>query len=288
MAEEIFEGKLFTTDWNEEWKALQHARGHADSPEVWNKKAATFPVKHGSQSQYVRRFIELADIKPRETVLDMGCGTGAIATPLALGGNPVIACDFSQGMLDAMVADQEQLNVSGVTPLLLSWDDDWDNNGLPPKSVDVAIASRSIATYDLKESLMKLSRVARRRACITLPAGPSPKSDPELLAAAGFRARAGHDFQYAFNILVSNDILPEVSYIPSMRIDRFSSFQEALDTLSGIARDAVRSFASESEIATIPARLEPWLSESLEQTAGEAGYSLTREVIWDFLAWNTR
>ena len=41
MAKDTFEGKLFTTDWNEEWKALQHARGHADNPEVWNKKAAT-------------------------------------------------------------------------------------------------------------------------------------------------------------------------------------------------------------------------------------------------------
>ena len=66
-------------DWNEQWKRLQRMREHADSPEVWNKKAASFPVKHGSQDGYVGRFLELARILPGESVLDMGCGTAVLA-----------------------------------------------------------------------------------------------------------------------------------------------------------------------------------------------------------------
>ena len=51
---------LATTDWNEEWQRLQIAREHADDAAIWDEKAKTFPVKHGSQEGYVARFLELA------------------------------------------------------------------------------------------------------------------------------------------------------------------------------------------------------------------------------------
>jgi len=80
---ETFTPLLTTTDWNEEWKQLQVARKRADDAAYWDDKAKTFPVKHGSQAGYVEQFLKLAAIQPGETVLDMGCGTGALATPLA-------------------------------------------------------------------------------------------------------------------------------------------------------------------------------------------------------------
>ena len=281
-----FEALLTTTDWNEEWKRLQAARRHADDAAVWDKKAKTFPVKHGSQNGYVSQFLSLAAIREGESVLDMGCGTGALATPLAQLGHHVIACDFSQGMLDVMRHDQRELGVSNVEAHIMSWEDDWERFGLGEGSVDVALASRSIATGDLLDSLMKLNRVARRRVCITLPCGPSPKSDPELLAAAGFSAKAGHDFLYAFNILASQEILPEVAYIPNTRLEVFASFEEALAGFSAIVSGAVEGVAAPAEVDEIPARLRPWLEENL--VCDERGFHLKKErqVTWAFIAWN--
>lgn len=287
MADEL-KTLLTTTDWNAEWIALQSARNHSDNAAVWDERAKTFPVKHGDQSGYVQRFLELAGIAEGETVLDMGCGTGALATPLASKGCHVIACDFSQGMLDAMVEDQRSLGIGGVDAHLMSWTDDWSSHGLGENSVDVALASRSIATNDLRDSLMRLDRVARRRVCVTLPSGPSPRTDERLLAAAGFRQTIGHDFLYAFNILASCGINPEVSYIPSVRMEIFETFEQACEGFGKIVRDAMKGLASQAEIASIPDRLNPWLEQHLVHD--ERGYHLLeeRKVVWAFLAWSPR
>ena len=285
---EAFTSLLTTTDWNEEWKRLQEARSHADDPAVWDEKAKTFPVKHGSQEGYVARFLELAGVLPGETVLDMGCGTGALATPLAQAGARVVACDFSQGMLNAMLADQRELGVTGVETHLMSWDDDWEAHGIGAKSVDIALASRSIATDDLRQALLKLNRVARRRACITLPSGPSPRSDERLLEAAGFGHRLGRDFLYAFNILAAEGINPEVAYVPSVRMELFNTRDEACEKLSKIVQDAVRGTVPDDELEAVPERMRPWLEENLIHD--ERGYRLSeeREVTWAFIAWQTR
>ncbi|MBQ9000882.1 MAG: class I SAM-dependent methyltransferase [Eggerthellaceae bacterium] len=287
MSEDIFTPLLTTTDWNAEWKRLQTARKHADSSEVWDKKAKTFPVKHGSQAGYVSHFLDLADVQPGEAVLDMGCGTGSLATPLAKAGHRVIACDFSRGMLDVMEADQRSLGVGGVEVHQISWTDDWEAVGLGTNCVDVAIASRSIATYDLQEALLKLGNVARRRACITLPRSATPKIDDSLLSAAGFDNRAGRDFLYAFNILAALGKSPEVSYIPNTRLELFDSFDDALAGFSSMVKDAVEGLASEREIEAIPTRLRPWLEDNLVQDDDSWHLKHERQVTWAFIAWST-
>ena len=282
---ELFTSLLTSTDWNEEWKAMQAARRRADDASVWDEKAKTFPVKHGSQEGYVSQFLKLASIQPGETVLDMGCGTGALATPLAQSGNHVIACDFSRGMLEKMVQDQNELGVTGVDVHLLSWADDWNEAGLGPKSVDVAIASRSIVTTDLRASMLKLDRVARRRVCLTIPCGPTPHTDERLFEAVGIQRRIGRDFLYAFNILASSGINPEVAYIPSARMELFESFDEALGGFSRILVDSLQGLATPEEIDEIPTRLRPWLEQHLVHD--ERGYHLSedRKVTWAFIAW---
>ena len=287
MSDDTFTPLLTTTDWNAEWKRLQTARKHADSSEVWDKKAKTFPVKHGSQAGYVERFLELADVQPAESVLDMGCGTGALATPLAQAGHRVVACDFSRGMLDVMEADQRTLGIEGVEVHQISWEDDWEDAGINTNSVDVAIASRSIATYDLQGALLKLDDVARRRACITLPRFSTPKIDDSLLAAAGFDNRIGQDFLYAFNILAALGKSPEVSYIPNTRLELFDSFDDALAGFSNMVQGAVEGLATEREIEAIPARLRTWLESNLVRD--DLGWHLKheRQVTWAFIAWST-
>lgn len=283
---EVFTSLLTTTDWNEEWKRLQAVRQRADDPAVWDAKAKSFPVKHGSQEGYVSRFLELAGVREGEAVLDMGCGTGALATPLAQAGSKVIACDFSQGMIDVMLEDQRTLGVTGVETHLMSWSDDWGAHGLGENSVDVALASRSIATSDLGSSLRKLSSVARRRACITLPCGPSPRVDERLLQAAGFEYRLGRDFLYAFNILASEGINPEVAYIPSLRMELFDSFDDACAGFARIVQEAVKGLVPDGELAAVPDRMRPWLEANLVHD--ERGYHLSedRKVTWAFIAWH--
>ena len=106
-----------------------------------------------------------------------------------------------------------------------------------------------------------------------------------LLRQVGFQKQAGRDFLYAFNILATHGLKPEVAYINSVRMDYFETFDEALLSLSDILTQALVGLATDGELAAIPSRLRPWLEANL--ILDENGYHLAedRKVIWAFLAW---
>lgn len=289
---------LSATDWNEEWKRLQIARRKADNSEYWDKRSKTFSTKDAPNA-YVDRFLELARIEPGETVFDMGCGTGALSVPLGEEGHKVIAADFSQGMLDAMEAELREKGVTTVFPKLMSWEDDWEAHGVHEGMTDVALASRSIAVSDMKAALMRLTSVARRRVCITLSTGSSPRMDERILADIGVKNQFGNDFLYAFNILVGEGIMPEVAYIKSTRSDTFDSVDEAYDDFSRMTLDAMADKESPEAAAALD-RLRTWTDahlvanpdagkpdkKGLPQKAFKLDYP--RIVTWAFLAWDAR
>ena len=299
--DELFRPLLSTTDWNEEWKALQTVRQHYDDPAVWDERSKTFATKHGSQSEYVTRFLELAGVREGETVFDMGCGTGALTCPLARDGFHVIAADFSEGMLGQL---RSQLEKDGTTELVdivkMSWADDWDAYGIGENAADVAFASRSIATDDMQDALLKLTHVARRRACVTLSLGSSPRTDLTLMRAAGLDASFGHDYTYTFNILAANGFAPEVSYIDSPRYETFDSPEEAYESFSDIVCASTAGQLTEDELAAALAQLETWVHANLvaNEDAGDVDdhgveqkalkLAEPRRVTWAFIAWDTR
>ena len=295
--EEDFVPLLTTHDWNEEWKRLQKRRRRPDQAEYWDQRARTYGDRD-APNPYVERFLELADIRLGESVLDMGCGTGALAVPLGQAGQRVVAADFSKGMLGCL---QEALDARGIRCVetrLLSWDGDWETAGLGAGSVDVALASRSIATDDLRDSLLRLSAAARRRVCITLAAGASPRVDERVMAAIGVAPLGGKDYLYAFNILAGEGFKPQVSYIESERSQTFDSAEEAFQTLSRMVDDATWGQLAESERACALKRLRGWLEGDLVENehAGEPDrkglpqgrlrLSEPRKVTWAFLAWD--
>lgn len=192
----------------------------------------------------------------------------------------------------------------------MSWEDDWQSFGITQPVADVALASRSIATADLRDSLLRLSQAAKRRACITLPTAASPRSDEKILKELGLDKRRGSDYLYAFNILAAEGFKPEVSYIESSREDSFDSREEAqrsfrrmIDSVleKSCENDedklAQKALAEEREQAY--ERLEAWLDKNLisDKRAGEKDSHKTpqgilrtrkpRYVTWAFIAWST-
>lgn len=290
---------LTSMDWNEEWKELQKVRRHADDAAFWDKRSATFTTKD-APNLYVEKFLEYAGIRPGETVFDMGCGTGALAVPLGEAGHKVVAADFSQGMLDQMQSRLDEAGVRTVFPKLMSWEDDWPAFGVREGMTDVAVASRSIATADLRDALLRLTEVARRRVCITLATGSSPRVDERILAAVGLPAVLGRDYLYAFNILAAEGVRAEVRYIDSTRDDTFASPEDAYEKLAAMIDDSSAVRASDTERQRARANLREWLTANLvpNESAGapdrkgipQLAWCLAepRTVTWAFLAWNAR
>lgn len=287
---------LTTNDWNVEWVKLQEARHLSDDSSFWDKKAEHYNKPFG-HSPYSRQFIEFSDIEAGDTIFDMGCGTGAIAIPLAMEGHEVCAADFSKGMLGHLEKDAAAAGVATIHPIVLSWEDDWRSHGIEPKSYDVAIASRSIATNDLECALMKLSSVARKKCAITVSAGSSPRSDQQILSEIGLQQYIGRDFLYAFMILVNAGYMPEVRYIRSVRIDTYEDEREAYESLKKMVMDT--SFMYPKDLIE-PAleRLSIWVCENLvanpdagktnDRGEEEGKFMLKnpRKIIWAHLCWD--
>jgi SAM-dependent methyltransferase len=197
-------------DWNEAWKRQQS--GVFDdgwNRAYWDKRAPHFAMSREG-GPYVERFIELVNPEPQWRVLDVGCGSGTLAVPLASRVREITALDISSVMLDSLRVRCEQHEIDNVAPVRASWTDDWQSLALEPH--DVVIASRSLVVSDLRQAIEKLNRFALRRVCISTPAGEGPL-DPAMFRAIGRRRRFGADYIYVYNLLYQMGLQANLHFI---------------------------------------------------------------------------
>lgn len=287
---------LGSADWNSEWKRLQDMRRKKDSTDFWNKRSKDFD-RPDKVSPYVQEFIARCALQSEDVVLDMGCGTGSIAVPLARAGHKVVAADFSEGMIGELRKRMQAAQVEGVTPLVMAWEDNWQEYGVGEKSVDVVLASRSLSVADLGEALDKMCVTARKKCAATMTCGCSPRMDSRILGICGLENKHGRDYQYAWNILTNRGYAPTCSFIYSLRKDTFETFEDAQKDF-GRMLDDVSHFYTEDQMAQAYERLAAWLEAELmdNEEAGqidEKGYPQgrlrlrqTRVIPWAYLEWS--
>lgn len=270
-------------DWQRSWEKLEATRPTSGDAAHWNKRSASY----GSMrySDYEQRFFELAQIAPGSTVLDFGCGVGLLAIPLAKQGCRVIACDFSQGMLDQLAIHAREAGVEDrIETHLLAWDDDWSAVGLTADSVDVAIASRSIATLHLEDALRKLDSVARRRVCVTVAAGASPRRDVRAYEAVGRTLFWVPDYAYCLNILLAFGVFADLTYIVTHRRPAFEDRADALAQLAKMMGDDL----TPEEQSRLAAYVD---SQYVEDPTMPADRTFAARhdcpVRWAFISWGT-
>ena len=286
---------LIDTDWGAQWAREQGEYHPDDNVEYWDNRAPKFGTKRGV-SDYVLAFIDKLALEPDDSVFDMGCGNGALALPLAKAGHKVIARDFSGGMLAALAEEIAAQGVSGIDYAQMSWEDDWQACGVGERIVDVAFASRSIITSDLRASLAKLSKVARKRACVTVSTNASPHVSADILRSLGAQAIKERDSMYTFAILVQMGYHPEVSYIMSRRCD---AYDDVADARAHIERmiTAAEPYMSAEDAERCRENLPAWLEANLgpNENAGQLNshneiegplrLRVPREVRWAFISW---
>lgn len=289
-------------DWAKDWQERQKARRAADSSKYWDERSKTYRVA-SDHSSYADIFIDHLHLQEGETLFDMGCGNGAIAIPAALKGHRVLAADFSEGMLASLKDQVEALEIEksvrlDINTVQMSWADDWQAAGIESNSYDVAIASRSIVTTDLKDSLLKLTDVARKRCAITLPVGSSPRVDLRILQELGIESETTNDFVYAFMILLQEGYLPSISYIISERVDKFSSKEEAVDSVKKMVENSKENQANDSLPADMDLRISEWVSNNLVSCSDNRApksssvndncycFKVPRHTYWAYITWN--
>lgn len=288
MGEGVFFIPKTADEWNELWMARQDERINLNHDETfWNERAKTFNQKD-TPSSYTEQFLKLAGIRSNESVFDMGCGTGNLSLPLGREGHDVLACDFSSVMLERLSQALEVQEIRTVHPLRLSWDDDWAACGVAPNRCDIGLASRSIITHNLLGALRKLTATAKRRCCVTMATGCSPRVDDRMLQEIGLPAYPSYDDVFAIAMLQADGLFPTLDYIPNERYDHFDSFEDALAKYTRmVIIPAKEAHVSEPEATD---RVQAWLEHELEEkdVDGTTVLVLRRPRVqqWAFIAWD--
>lgn len=175
----------------------------------------------------------------------------------------------------------EQAQADGLAERIdlrqLSWLGDWDDLSVP----DVFLASRSLYSTDLHETILKMKRHARRRICLTVSTADGPAHDNAMLRAIGRPRSERSEFVYVVNLLLQMGRFPELSYISHIK-PVFGSTAEELR--SEFEREDGPFTPEEARL------LEEFIAEQFEPAEKPDGTpAMTRRydrpVRWAFIAW---
>lgn len=157
---------IYDIDFTELYRKHKKQAGRAKSmAQKWDQKAAQIAIG-GLETPYSLAFLKMMDLRSTDSLLDVGCGTGAIAVLAAAKTAQVYALDYSQGMLDKLLLNAEHYDTHNIKTLCKDWDESWAD--VP--QCDVVVASRSTLVEDMEDALMKLEAHAKRHVYLTYPA----------------------------------------------------------------------------------------------------------------------
>ena len=260
-------------DWNHVWqvhRARQSARKR--DARFWDGRAPSF-AKAASETAYADQLLAIMKPETHWTALDMGCGSGTLAVPLAGLVSSITAVDFSARMLAVLGDRCREEGIRNIAAIHGRWEDDWEKLGIGPH--DVAIASRSMVGDDLRASILKLDAVARRRVYIVTIVGDGP-FDRRAFDAIGRPLTVGPDYIYNYNLLYQMGMLANVAFIEERRNRTFRNHEEAFASMQWIFDDLTRQ---EEE------KLREYIETHLVYRFGFWTFSHDHVVRWAVIWW---
>lgn len=213
-------------------------------------------------------FLRRLDLSGARTLLDVGCGPGTLALPLAYRLETVVALDYSTGMLEQLHAAAAEADVTNIQTLHRAWEDDWI--GVPV--CDIAIASRSTTVDDLDAALAKLQRHARLRAYVSYPVG-GQFMDSAIVDLLGVDVPRVPDHALLLGMLRQRGMAPWLDFIDTpSRLAGCAEFEEFAQRVA---------WSAGPFDASARARLKSWFAA--DPVRAQAGGAPMR---WAFVGWD--
>lgn len=256
-------------DWNQLWK--EQVEKLPKKKDLWNSIAPQFN-EWMDKDDYPAEFISKIKIEPNDTVLDVGCGNGAITIPLAQKARSVTALDSSTRMLEFL--GKKAGHPSNIQMI---------NKGLEEVDAqeigyhDVVVASRSLnGIADIQAQLEKLDSIARKYVYITLWGVDNRKFENEMAELLGRESHQNPEYILVYNILYEMGIQANVEFLKSNTRNHYSNMDEALDRIKWRIGDM-----DEGEKSIIKKHLERILTRNSD---GSLTYTRTNSK-WVLIWW---
>lgn len=151
-------------DYNELWKLAVRKRYSMEFQEdagcIWDKRADYYDSSVHENYKIALLDTELLDLRPDDTVLDVGAGTGRLTVPIAKKVKYVTAVDSSARMLMYLRDNMAEANLSNCRYVQKKWEDVCLKKDMSPH--DVVLSAFSMGFYDAAWALDKLHRASKR------------------------------------------------------------------------------------------------------------------------------
>lgn len=254
-----------------------------DSAEAlsWDKSAALWEMRTRQEGEAgARQVSRMAQLRPEDTVLDVGCGVGTLTLPAARNVKTVYALDSSPRMLEILMEQAKEQGIGNIVPVLGNWYDLKPGTDYP--ICDVAMARHAPCQNDI----IAFGRRAKRY-CYSLwnvaplqpedyHDNPGVLSDPAINPNRVYNEPNGRlfGFNVHFNLLYDAGANPEVQYDTEIQEYEGSTYEE-------IVRKA---FPGMEDISKIPPEIRRGMESGTVKT--ENGFLWKRVQRVSILGWN--
>jgi len=260
-------------DWEQLWNdELKRSKVENTTQLNWDKFAEQFERQY-SRSDYRDKMLERVHTRPDDTVLDIGCGPGNLAVPLASRVKSVTALDMSLDMLRLAKQQAEAQKISNITFVQFDWEDIVIGKDIQPH--DVVVCSRAFPKQNPRESLAKLNQAANKYVYLTLKtvADDAYRFYTNLYQEIGKEYRTYPDYIYAYNLLYQMGILAHVDFIEYTDTFRYKKAEDAFQILNSHIRVETREQKD---------KLMAFVLRNMEKNNG---FKLDMKCKWALLWW---
>jgi len=225
------ETEITSIDWSKEWDRIYAQSSvtmrRASRPSYWDKRANRFSSMDNGASGRVQAVLDHIGVDNKTTLLDIGCGPGNLAIPLAKSAKNVTALDPAKAMLEKLTQHAEQEGVTNIQSLNKGWEEAVLEGDVDPH--DIVLSSYSLIMKNIGKALAAMNAVAKRTVCVFWFAGRECFGYDKFWPAL-FREKyhAGPDHTILLNILNSMGIHPEVSIIPQQHVTNYADMDDAV------------------------------------------------------------
>jgi SAM-dependent methyltransferase len=216
-------------NWDRLWQEqMEAASFKGEGREFWDGMAHRLERKKDLKDAYLEEFLKRIDLSNCESLLDVGCGTGAVALPLAKRVRTVTALDLSPVMLQYLAAEIAARAIGNVSLKQA------DFPHISPAELgthDVVIASRSLPMGNLRQSLTRIHEAGRKRCYVTWIAERN-ESDARICRLTGNEYHPFPDYLIMVNMLYTMGITANVEIFSVVDEYCFAGPQEAIQNVT--------------------------------------------------------